>query len=148
MEPVDTKETLDLLRRLRDDCKEQQLGVECAMVTAMMSAVRFADAFDNGPRRKWAGHFGTLRADLRNLQHALKHEFMLDEKKRSEQERLIDAALEDLARTTDEELLQKAKEDGVNVESLAAELRARIEAGIRSLSADPEHKPQLEGGKG
>jgi hypothetical protein len=84
MEPVDAKLTLDLLRKLRDDCKEQQLGVECAMVTTMMSIVRFTEAFENGPRHLWASHLGTVRADLRNLQHALKHEFMLDEKKKAD----------------------------------------------------------------
>jgi hypothetical protein len=81
---IDAKRMLELLRDLREDCKTQSLGVECAMVTAMMSTVRFVDLFENGPRQRWAGAFGTLRPDLRNLQHALEHEFMLDQEKSSE----------------------------------------------------------------
>jgi hypothetical protein len=75
----DAERMRKLLRKLRDDCKDQDLGVECAMITAMMAAVAFADTFEECGRQVWLGRFGTLRQELRNLQHALEHEYKLDE---------------------------------------------------------------------
>lgn len=75
----DMQRMLNRLRALREDCKDQQLGVECEMITTMMSVVWFADSFDNGPRQKWSSNFGAVRLHLRKLLHALDHEFREDE---------------------------------------------------------------------
>jgi hypothetical protein len=80
----DAERMRKLLRKLRDDCKDQDLGVECAMITAMMASVAFAETFEEGGRQMWLGRFGTLRQELKNLQHALEHEYRLDEPKQTQ----------------------------------------------------------------
>lgn len=41
-------------------------------------------------------------------------------------ERFQQAALEDLEKTSDEDLLKEAKEDGIDISALAASMRARL----------------------
>lgn len=55
--------------------------------------------------------------------------------------RVQDQAISDLMRTTDEELLREALEDGENVDSLASALRARLSARVSASGTTPSaHK--------
>ena len=67
-----------LLRKYRAECKEETLSLECAAATTLMALAGFAEAFEQGPRKNWSSHWGSVLYQLRNLQHALQVEYPSD----------------------------------------------------------------------
>lgn len=69
-------DVLQQLNQYRFDCKATgDMPIECAMATALIAALRFADSFDRGGRQVWLGNFSILRSELRNLMKALSKEY-------------------------------------------------------------------------
>jgi hypothetical protein len=67
--------TLQRLRAYQKECGDQKLALECAMVEVLCKAVKFTEAFENGPRRTWSGYFGGMRIEIKKLKELLKSEF-------------------------------------------------------------------------
>lgn len=67
--------TVEQLKKIRRECVEDELSTECAVLTAMIAAVRFEEGFRNGSYQQWAGMFGVLAREIRNMEHALDLEF-------------------------------------------------------------------------
>lgn len=66
---------IDLLRKFRHECKDQDLSVECAMASTLIATARFDIALRDRPIREWLGMVGLMRSEMRNLIHALKKEY-------------------------------------------------------------------------